>query len=86
MSVKALSSHFEMSRIAVMKHIKVLESCGLLLSTKDGRTRSLFFNPVPIQQVYDRWTDQYSSFFSTRMVDLKTRIESEAQAGKNQSA
>ena len=86
MSVKALSSHFDMSRIGVMKHIKVLEACELVLSTKDGRTRSLFFNPIPIQQIYDRWTDQYSSFFSSQLVDLKTRVESAAQAKGNQSA
>lgn len=61
-SVKALASHFEMSRIGVMKDLKVLEECGLLLSKKKGRTRHLFFNPVPIQLIYDRRNTQYSQF------------------------
>jgi predicted transcriptional regulator len=75
MSVKALSSHFEMSRIAVLKHIRVLEETELILSRKTGRTRYLFFNPIPIQQMHDRWTSQYSAFWSERMVDIKSRVE-----------
>ena len=86
MSVKALASHFEFSRIAVMKHLKTLEECQLVLSKKVGRTRHLFFNPVPIQLVYDRWTTKYSAFWSGRMADLKTRVEKRAQDGENQIA
>ena len=78
MSVKALASHFDMSRIAVLKHIRTLESVELLLSRKRGRTRHLYFNPVPIQLIHDRWTTQYSAFWSERMVDVKSRIESRA--------
>ena len=85
-SVKALASHFDMSRIAVMKHLKVLEESGLLLSRKEGRTRHLFFNSVPIQMVYDRWTTQYSAFWSSRLADLKSRVEARAASGENQSA
>ena len=67
-SVKALTSHFpEMSRIAVLKHVNALEAADLLLSKKEGRTRQLFFNPIPIQMIYDRWTDEYSAFWSSRM-------------------
>ena len=40
MSVKALTSHFDMSRIAVLKHVRALEDAELLLSKKEGRTRS----------------------------------------------
>ena len=86
MSVKALASHFDMSRIAVMKHIKALEACELVLSKREGRTRHLFFNSVPIQLIHDRWSDQYSQFWSTRLVDLKTRVESRAEAEDSQSA
>ena len=86
MSVKALASHFPVSRIAVMKHLKALEECKLVLSKKVGRTRHLFFNPVPIQLVHDRWTDKYSAFWSGRMADLKGRVERHAQDGENQIA
>ena len=77
MSVKALHGHFpEMSRIAVLKHVRVLERCDLMLSRKRGRTRHLFFNAIPIQQIYDRWTTKYTAFWSQRLVDIKERIES----------
>ena len=78
MSVKALSSHFEMSRIAVLKHLKVLQEVELVLSKKEGRVRHLFFNPVPIQLLHDRWTTQYSAFWTERMADIKSRIERRA--------
>jgi len=84
--VQALASHFDMSRIAVMKHLKALEECGLVLSKKKGRTRHLFFNSVPIQLVHDRWSTQYSAFWTGRMADIKTRVETRAEFGENQSA
>ena len=81
MGVKALASHFEMSRIGVMKHLKVLEECGLVLSRKKGRSRHLFFNGVPIQLIHDRWSTQYSACWTGRMADIKTRVETRERAG-----
>jgi len=81
-SVKAISSHFEFSRIATMKHLAALEAAGLVLSEKEGRTRRLFFNPVPIQQIYDRWTTQYSSFWAEHMTDIQARVEARATGKK----
>ena len=83
MSVKALASHFEMSRIAVLKHIRVLEDAELILSHKRGRVRSLFFNAVPIQLLHDRWTTQYSAFWSERVTDIKARVEGRAAQAKD---
>jgi predicted transcriptional regulator len=82
LTVAALASHFDISRIAVMKHLKVLETANLVLSKKSGRERHLFFNPVPIQMVYDRWTNKYSAFWSARLVDLKQRIETQNQGSQ----
>ncbi len=78
MKVKELAAHFPMSRIAVLKHVRVLEETGLVLSKKEGRTRHLFFNPVPIQLIHDRWTTQYSQFWTERMADIKSRVERSA--------
>jgi len=79
MSVKALASQFDISRIAVLKHLQVLERADLVLSRKKGRTRHLFFNPVPIQLIHDRWTTKYSAFWSERMADIKDRVETRAE-------
>lgn len=74
-SVNDISKYFDMSRIAVMKHLNVLEEAGLLISRKTGRVRELYFNAVPIQEIYDRWTTDYSEFFATQVVDLKRNLE-----------
>lgn len=75
MSVSALASNFECSRIAVTKHVAALEQAALVLSERKGRERQLYFNVVPIQQIYDRWTTRYSAFWAQRMTDLESRIE-----------
>ena len=74
-SVNDLCEHFETSRIAVMKNLRVLVDANLIISRKNGRTRELFFNVAPIQMIHDRWSDEYSEFWATRMIDLKYKIE-----------
>jgi predicted transcriptional regulator len=75
MSVSTLASNFECSRIAVTKHVATLEQASLVLSERRGRERQLFFNVIPIQQIYDRWTTRYSAFWAQRLADLESRIE-----------
>lgn len=75
-SVNEVCGHFDTSRIAVMKHLRVLEDADLIWSEKQGRTRHLFFNAVPIQMIYDRWTTKYSQFWASRLADIKYRVES----------
>jgi predicted transcriptional regulator len=79
-SVGEVSDHFEISRIAVMKHLRVLEDANLVHSEKEGRTRRLYFNPVPIRMIYDRWTTAYSSLWSGRLTELKYRVESREES------
>jgi len=86
MTVKAVASHFDISRIAIMKHLTTLEAAELVLSRKSGRERHLFFNALPIQQVYDRWTDQYSTYWASRIADIKTRVETTQQARETKRA
>ena len=74
-SVAHVCGHFELSRIGVMKHLKVLERADLVISEKRGRTRELHFNVVPIQMIYDRWTTELSAHWARRLTDLKYRVE-----------
>lgn len=73
--VGALAQAFDVSRIAVMKHLAVLEAAELIVSQKEGRTRRLYFNAVPIRMIYDRWTDDYSGYWSGRLADIKYAAE-----------
>lgn len=81
-SVGDVAAHFDTSRIAVMRHLQVLESADLLISRKDGRRRRLYHNAVPIQLVYDRWTSEYSALWSGRMAEVKYRVESRGGKGR----
>ena len=79
-AIGAVASEFDTTRIAVMRHIRILEDADLLISQKDGRNRRLYHNPVPIQLIYDRWTTEYSSLWAGRMTDVKYSVESEGTA------
>ena len=74
-SVGALAGDFDVSRIAVMKHLTVLEDAGLIVSEKDGRTRRLYFNAAPIQMIHDRWTSEYSAYWAGQMTRIKYLAE-----------
>ena len=82
MGVGALATEFDVSRIAVMKHLRVLEDAGLIMSEKDGRTRRLYFNAVPIQMIHDRWTTEYSAYWSSSLTQLKYAAEARADQDK----
>lgn len=70
-----LVPRFEVSRIALMKHLRVLESCRLLTSQPEGRRRRLYHNAVPIQMIYDRWTSEYSALWASRITRIKYAVE-----------
>ncbi|MBW0090175.1 helix-turn-helix transcriptional regulator [Pseudonocardia sp. KRD-184] len=70
-----LESELEMTRFGVMKHLKVLEEAGLVVSVKSGREKRHFLNPVPIRVVHDRWIDKFTERRVTALLDLKNELE-----------
>jgi uncharacterized protein YndB with AHSA1/START domain/DNA-binding transcriptional ArsR family regulator len=75
-SLLALEAHFSMTRFGVMKHLKVLEQAGLVVTRRKGREKLHFLNPVPIRLVHDRWVSKYAEPWAAALSDLKTRMES----------
>ncbi|MCA9191536.1 MAG: helix-turn-helix transcriptional regulator [Planctomycetales bacterium] len=73
--INDIAEQFDVSRIAVLKHLRVLEECQLIIVKKSGRKRAVFFNVVPIQAIYDRWTTEYSAFWAEQALDLKAQLE-----------
>ncbi|MFZ2503261.1 MAG: metalloregulator ArsR/SmtB family transcription factor [Nocardioides sp.] len=65
----------QMSRFGVMKHLAVLEEANLITTQRQGRTKLLYLNPVPIEQIADRWIAKYAARFSSALVELKTSLE-----------
>ena len=73
-----LEAQLAMSRFGVMKHLKVLEGAGLVVSRRRGREKLHFLNPVPIRQIHDRWIDKYREREVSALLDLKTSLEDTA--------
>ncbi len=76
-SVNTVSGYFDMSRIAVMKHLRILKEANLIISEKHGRTRELYFNAAPIQMIHDRWTTEYSALWAKQLTRIKYAVETE---------
>ena len=78
-SVAALCDQFpEMTRFGVIKHLAVLEAANLVTTRREGRNKFHYLNPVPIQQVADRWIGKYAEPFTRSLVDLKSTVETTA--------
>jgi DNA-binding transcriptional ArsR family regulator/uncharacterized protein YndB with AHSA1/START domain len=74
-TLRALQERFAMTRFGVMKHLKLLEEAGLVVTRRRGREKLHFLNPVPIRLVHDRWVSKYAEPWTAALSDLKTRLE-----------
>jgi uncharacterized protein YndB with AHSA1/START domain/DNA-binding transcriptional ArsR family regulator len=75
-TLHSLEARFEMTRYGVMKHLRILEEAGLVVTRRRGREKLHFLNPVPIRLVHDRWVSKYAEPWAAGLSDLKTRLES----------
>jgi DNA-binding transcriptional ArsR family regulator len=60
-TLSALEGRLTMSRFGVMKHLRVLEEAGLVVTRRRGREKLHFLNAVPIRLIYDRWVSKYAA-------------------------
>jgi uncharacterized protein YndB with AHSA1/START domain len=74
-TLSALEERLPMTRFGVMKHLKVLEEAGLVVTRRRGREKLHFLNPVPIRLVHDRWVSKYAEPWAATLSGLKTRLE-----------
>lgn len=72
----ALTAGRGMTRIAVAKHLAILEQAGLVVSRRRGREKHHHLNPVPIRLMHDRWVSKYTQTWAAGLVDLKHELES----------
>jgi DNA-binding transcriptional ArsR family regulator len=70
-----LESEHEMSRFGVMKHLRILEDAGLVVTRKKGREKLHFLNPVPIRLIHNRWIDKYTERRVSALLELKDELE-----------
>jgi len=74
-TLTALEERLPMTRFGVMKHLKVLEDAGLVVTKKRGREKLHFLNVVPIRLVHDRWVSKYAEPWAATLTGLKRDLE-----------
>jgi DNA-binding transcriptional ArsR family regulator len=74
-TLSELESELEMTRFGVMKHLRLLEDAGLVVTRRRGREKQHFLNPVPIRLIHDRWIHKYAERRVSALAELKTTLE-----------
>lgn len=79
-SLRELCAGLDMARQSVSKHLAVLEAANLVTVRWRGREKLHFLNPVPINDIADRWMNQYDRARTRALADLKTALEQDAMS------
>ena len=74
-TLNALAERLPMTRFGVMKHLKLLEEAGLVVTRRRGREKLHFLNAVPIRLLHDRWVGKYTEPWVATLSDLKYKLE-----------
>jgi DNA-binding transcriptional ArsR family regulator len=64
-----------MTRQGVTQHLSLLESANLVTTVRRGREKLHFLNPVPLQEIYERWIAKFEKPRLKALADLKQRLE-----------
>jgi DNA-binding transcriptional ArsR family regulator len=75
-TLSELEAELAMTRFGVMKHLRVLEAAGLVITRWSGREKLHYLNVVPIRLIHDRWIDKYREREVSALTDLKKSLES----------
>ena len=74
-TLNELCEHLDMTRQGVTQHLAVLEEANLVTTMRRGREKLHFLNPVPLQEIYDRWIAKFEKQRLKSILDLKKRLE-----------
>jgi len=70
-----LCEHLNMTRQGVTQHLDLLESANLVTTVRRGREKLHFLNPVPLQEIYDRWIAKFERPRLKALSNLKRKLE-----------
>lgn len=70
-----LCEYLDMTRQAVTQHLALLEQANLVVTQRRGREKLHFLNPVPLQEIYERWISKFEKPRLKALSDLKRRLE-----------
>ena len=74
-TLNELCEYLDMSRQGVTQHLDVLEAANLVATLRRGREKLHFLNPVPLQQIYERWIAKFEKPRLKAVSDLKRKLE-----------
>jgi len=74
-TLNELCEHLDMSRQGVTQHLALLEAANLVATVWRGREKLHFLNPVPLQEIYERWIAKFEKPRLKAIGDLKRRLE-----------
>jgi DNA-binding transcriptional ArsR family regulator len=72
--VSELAEPFDMALPSFLQHLKVLEGCGLVRSTKSGRVRTYRLSPRPLQAA-EGWMAEQRALWGRRLDQLDAYLE-----------
>jgi DNA-binding transcriptional ArsR family regulator len=78
-SLGQLCEHLDMTRQSVTQHLDVLEAANLVTTHRRGREKLHVLNPVPLQDIYERWIRKFEKPRIKALHDLKRRLEGQEQ-------
>jgi DNA-binding transcriptional ArsR family regulator len=78
-TLSELCERADMTRQAVTKHLAILEAANLVVSQKRGREKLHHLNPVPINDIAERWIDKFERGRLRALSDLKRTLEKEGR-------
>lgn len=71
-----LCKHFrKITRFGVMKHLNILHNAELIIIKREGKNRWNYINPLPIQEIYERWVKKYEAGWSSYLINFKNNME-----------
>src|SRR5579862_247831 len=70
-----LCEHLDMTRQGVTQHLELLETANLVTTVRRGREKLHFLNPVPLQEIYERWIAKFEKPRLKALSQLKQRLE-----------
>lgn len=76
-TLNELCEHVEMSRQGVTQHLDLLVAANLVATVRRGREKLHFLNPVPLQQIYERWIAKFETPRLKALDELKRRLEND---------
>jgi DNA-binding transcriptional ArsR family regulator len=74
-TLNELCEHLDMTRQGVTQHLDVLEAANLVATVRRGREKLHFLNPVPLQEIYERWIAKFEKPRLNALANLKQRLE-----------